>query len=86
MIKKMVARAGESKPVAVFHADCLARGRFLFNRVMKEELVGRMQIPLSSDGVTPPWLGMYGFGEFARLGGVNTYHNYTTAIYAVFRK
>lgn len=86
MMGQMAARAGVSKPVAVFHADCLARGRFLFNRVMKEELVSRMQFPLSSDGVSPPWLGMYGFGEFARLGGVNTYHNYTTAIYAIFRK
>jgi hypothetical protein len=86
MMRQMVARSGGRKPVAVFHADCLARGRFLFNRVMKEELVSRMQFPLSTDGVPPPWLGMYGFGEFARLGGANTYHNYTTALYAIFRK
>jgi hypothetical protein len=79
-------RAGGAKPVAVFHADCLARGRFLFNRVMKEELVSRMQFPLSTDGVVPPWLGMYGFGEFARLGGANTYHNYTTALYVIYRR
>ncbi len=32
------------------------------------------------------WLGMYGFGEFASLAGTNAYHNYTTALYAVFRK
>ncbi|MEI7955813.1 MAG: FIST N-terminal domain-containing protein [Verrucomicrobiota bacterium] len=86
MMRQMTARAGGRLPVAVFHADCLARGRFLFNRVMKEELVSRMQYPLSRDGVPPPWLGMYGFGEFARLGGANTYHNYTTAIYAIYRK
>jgi hypothetical protein len=86
MMAAMVARAGGRKPVAVFHADCLARGRYLFNRVMKEELVGRMQFPLSSDGIVPPWLGMYGFGEFARMGGANTYHNYTTAIYAIYRR
>jgi small ligand-binding sensory domain FIST len=86
MMAAMVARAGGRRPVAVFHADCLARGRYLFNRVMKEELVGRMQFPLSSDGIVPPWLGMYGFGEFARLGGANTYHNYTTAIYAIYRR
>ena len=86
MMSQMTARAGGRLPVAVFHADCLARGRFLFNRVMKEELVSRMQYPLSRDGVPPPWLGMYGFGEFARLGGANTYHNYTTAIYAIYRK
>jgi hypothetical protein len=86
MMAAMVERVGRRKPVAVFHADCLARGRYLLNRVMKEELVGRMQFPLSSVGVVPPWLGMYGFGEFARLGDVNTYHNYTTAIYAIYRR
>jgi hypothetical protein len=83
---QLTQRAGGAKPVAVFHADCLARGRFLFNRVMKEELVSRMQFPLSTNGVTPPWLGMYGFGEFARLGGANVYHNYTTALYVLFRR
>ncbi len=85
MMDQMVERIGGRDIVAVFHADCLARGRFLFNRVMKEELVERMQYPLSRDGQVPPWLGMYGFGEFARLGGSNEYHNYTTAIYAICR-
>lgn len=86
MMRQMNERVSGQKPVAVFHADCLARGRYLFHRVMKEELVSRMQFPLSADGVVPPWLGMYGFGEFARLGGANTYHNYTTAIYALYRR
>jgi hypothetical protein len=72
-------------PVAVFHADCLARGRFLFDRIIKEELVSKMQNPFYVDGNCPPWLGMYGFGEFARLGGKNEYHNYTTALYVIYR-
>jgi hypothetical protein len=74
------------KPVAVFQADCVARGRLLFNRVMKEELIQRLQHPFSTDGVPPPWLGMYGFGEYAQLGADNAYHNYTTAIAAIYRK
>jgi hypothetical protein len=85
MMRQMVERGAGRELVAVFHADCLARGRFLFNRVMKEELVGRMQFPLAVNGAIPPWLGMYGFGEFARLGGDNVYHNYTTALYAIYR-
>lgn len=85
MMAQMLTRIAGREIVAVFHADCLARGRFLFNRVMKEELVSRMQFPLSREGQIPPWLGMYGFGEFARLGGRNEYHNYTTAIYALCR-
>jgi hypothetical protein len=86
IVKDMVSRSNGKLPVAVFHADCLARGRFLFNRILKEELVNRMQFPFSSNGECPPWLGMYGFGEFARLYGKNTYHNYTTALYVIYRK
>jgi hypothetical protein len=86
MVQEMQQKMGGRKPVAVFHADCLARGRFLFNRVLKEELVSRMQFPFTSHGECPPWLGMYGFGEFAKLAGRNTYHNYTTALYAIYRK
>lgn len=85
MVNTMVERSGGKQAVAVFHADCLARGRFLFNRIIKEELVSRMQNPFYTNGVCPPWLGMYGFGEFARLGGENMYHNYTTALYVIYR-
>ncbi len=85
IVKEMKERANGKKPVAVFHADCLARGRFLFDRIIKEELVNRMQYPFYTNGECPPWLGMYGFGEFARLGGKNTYHNYTTALYVLYR-
>ncbi len=82
-----IQRSAEGrKPVAVFQADCVARGRLLFNRVMKEELIQRLQHPFLTDGVPPPWLGMYGFGEYAQLGTDNAYHNYTTAIAAIYRK
>jgi len=80
------SRAGGRKPVAVFHADCLARGRHLFQRILKEELISRMQAPFLSGGEVPPWIGLYGFGEFARLDGANEYHNYTSAVYAIYRR
>ncbi|MFM7635159.1 MAG: FIST signal transduction protein [Cyanobacteriota bacterium] len=86
MLQAMAARRPGALPVAVFHADCLARGRRLFSRVMKEELVHRMQEPFSDQGIVPPWLGLYGFGEYARLGGANAYHNYTTALAALYRR
>ena len=85
IVEEIRARMDGAAPVAVFHADCLARGRFLFDRIIKEELVGKMQFPFYEDGQCPPWLGMYGFGEFARLGGLNEYHNYTTALYVLYR-
>ena len=86
MMKSMTARRQGQWPVAVFQADCLARGRRLFNRVMKEELVHCMQQPFARDGQVPPWFGMYGFGEYAHLGGRNAYHNYTTALAAIYRR
>lgn len=76
---------GGNKIVAVFQTDCLARGRFLFNKVMKDEIMGMMHSVLSNDGDIPPWIGMYGFGEYARLGGKNSYHNYSTALLVLFR-
>ncbi len=85
LVNEIDSRNNNQKPVAVFHADCLARGRFLTDRVLKEELVYKMQLPFSKDGDCPPWLGMYGFGEFAKLGGRNQYHNYTSALYILYR-
>ncbi len=86
LTKLLREQVGNGQAVAIFHADCLARGRSLFGRIMKEELVGKMQHPFHVNGECPPWLGMYGFGEFARLGGKNTFHNYTTALYVIYRQ
>jgi hypothetical protein len=84
-LEYLQANIGESKPVAVFQTDCLARGRFLFNRVVKDEIIAMMHNALAVDGVVPPWLGNYGFGEYTRLGGKNTYHNYSTALLVLYR-
>lgn len=74
------------KPVAVFQTDCLARGRFLFNRIVKDEIIAMMHDAFSTGGEVPPWLGNYGFGEYARLGGKNDYHNYSTALLVLYRR
>ena len=79
------ADMGEGRPVVVFQTDCLARGRRLFNQIMKDELIGMVHGALSVDGVVPPWLGMYAFGEYAMLGGKNTAHNYTASLLVLYR-
>lgn len=81
----MSSAMGDRHPVAVFQTDCLARGRFLFNKVVKDELIAMMQDALSGPGGVPAWLGMYGFGEYTRLGGRNAYHNYSSALAALYR-
>lgn len=85
MMDRLKAKVAGAELVAVFHTDCAARGRALFSRILKEEIVGRMQQPLCGDRPTP-WLGMYGFGEFTQLGGRNFFHNYTSSIYCLVRR
>lgn len=84
IVEQIVERCAGRTPVAVFHADCGARGRLLFNRVLKDEIVSRMQYPLCKDE-SVPWLGLYGFGEFAKIGGRNQYHNYTTSLFVILK-
>lgn len=84
LIERIQAEIGDRKLVAIFHTDCVARGRMLFNKISKAEIMKRMQEPLIN-GDDIPWLGIYGFGEFTLLGGKNHFHNYTTSIYALVR-
>jgi hypothetical protein len=79
------SKDGGLHPVAVFQTDCLLRGRTLFDKVMKDEITGMMQNAFQSEGETPPWLGMYGFGEFCPLGGQNLFHTYTTSLLVLHR-
>ena len=82
----MRGKIGSGDIAAVFQADCLARGHQMFERIVKEGLVGMIQEALADkEGETPPWLGMYGFGEYAQLGGRNMLHNYTTSLMALYR-
>jgi small ligand-binding sensory domain FIST len=69
----------------VFQTDCLLRGRSIFDKVMKDEIIAMMQNAFSNDGEIPPWLGMYGFGEFCPIGGQNLFHTYTTSLLVLYR-
>jgi 2,4-dienoyl-CoA reductase-like NADH-dependent reductase (Old Yellow Enzyme family) len=84
MVKILDSTLGR-KPVAVFHADCAARGKLLFNRIMKEEIISRLQAPLCR-GENIPWLGMYGGGEYTPLAGKNRIQMYTTSLYVIVKR
>jgi len=85
LMAQILERCGGRKPVAVFHADCAARGKLLFDRISKDEIVNRLQFPLCRDE-NIPWLGMYGGAELTPLGGRNELHTYTTSIYAIVKR
>lgn len=81
----MTHEINDREIVAVFHTDCAARGRALFDKISKEEIIGEMQNPLMKEHKVP-WLGMYGYGEFTLLNHKNYFHNYTSSIYAIVKK
>lgn len=85
MVEQLIDRCEGRKPQAVFHADCSFRGRWSLNSILKDEIVRRMQYPLIQDTVVP-WLGLYGFGEFAQLGGRNQFHMMTSSLFLILKK
>jgi hypothetical protein len=82
MTAKLSARLRGRTPIAVFQTDCAARGRLMFNRILKDEIITRLQQPI---GAGVPWLGSYGFGEFTPVAGENRFHTQTSSIYALVR-
>ena len=72
------------KPLAVFHADCLMRGRFSLNRILKDEIINQMQVPLCK-GEKIPWLGLYSGGEFAMIGKQNFLHGFSSSLFVIYR-
>ena len=85
MMVKILESIDGRRPVAVFQADCVARGRYFANRVIKDELVNRLQYPLHR-GDELPWLGMYGAGELTPICGKNELQIYTSSLYVLVRR
>jgi hypothetical protein len=85
LMERMQGELDGRRPVAVFHADCMARGRHMFNKVLKDEIIAKMQYPLCGDEVVP-WLGVYGYSEYCRFAGKNQFHSYTTSLFPIMRR
>jgi len=82
---RLLKQLGDCEPVAVFQMDCMARGRLTTGLIEKDEIIGSLQDQVFKNKEIP-WLGDYGFGEFAQLGGINRFHNYTTSLSMLVRK
>src|SRR4030042_876808 len=85
LMVQILDRIEGRKPVAVFHADCAARGKLLFNRIIKEEIISKLQYPLCR-GEDIPWFGMYGGAEYTPIAGKNCVQTYTTSLYVIVKR
>jgi 2,4-dienoyl-CoA reductase-like NADH-dependent reductase (Old Yellow Enzyme family) len=82
---EILDRCEGRRPVAVFHADCFARGKLLFNQFMKEDIISQLQYPLCK-GENIPWLGMYGSGELTPIKSQNYLQTFTTSLYVIVKR
>ena len=93
LVRRLKDRVANRTLVAVFHADCIARGRMGHAVIEKTEIIERMQRPFVTGDIPfrleqsgkVPWLGVYGAGEFAQLAGRNDYHHVTTSLSLLVR-
>jgi hypothetical protein len=84
MVQKIVTELKERKPVAIFHADCVMRGRYSLNRILKDELINHLQYPVCK-GENIPWLGLYSGGEIGMIGKRNWFHNFSSSLFVIYR-
>jgi small ligand-binding sensory domain FIST len=84
MVTRILKQIGTRKPVAVLHADCTTRGKFSFDRIVKDKIIGKLQTPLCK-GEKIPWAGIYASGQIAPLCGRNMVHFYTSSLFIMVR-
>ena len=86
MNNKILEKLHGRKPLAVFHTDCAARGKKTFDVIEKDHFVASMKNPITQDDKSIPWLGMYGFGEFAKIGDSNLFSTQTSSLCVLVNK
>ncbi len=72
---------GGQKARFLLQIECIGRGQVIFNDAEKQKLMREMQHNVA--GESAPWFGVYTYGEFAPVGGVNSFHNYSLIVTAV---
>jgi hypothetical protein len=68
-------------PRLLLQIECIGRGQVIFNDTDKQKLMQEMQKSIGGDSA--PWVGVYTYGEFAPVGGVNSFHNYSLVVTAI---
>jgi hypothetical protein len=70
-----------AKPRFLLQIECIGRGQVIFNDTEKQKLMREMQRNVG--GESAPWFGVYTYGEFAPVGGINSFHNYSLIVTAI---
>jgi hypothetical protein len=71
---------GGRTPRFILQIECIGRGQVIFEDNEKQRLLRDMQSAVAEDA---PWFGVYTYGEFGPVGGVNSFHNYSLIVTAI---
>jgi hypothetical protein len=81
LAEEIRAGLGGVDPRFLLQIECIGRGQVIFEDNEKQKLLRDMQ-----SRITPgkaPWFGVYTYGEFGPVGGVNCFHNYSLIVTAI---
>ncbi len=81
LAEELKAKLGGRAPRLLLQIECIGRGQVIFEDTEKQTLLRGMQ-----DAIAPGdhrWFGGYTYGEFAPVGGVNSFHNYSLVVSAI---
>ncbi|MBN2671862.1 MAG: FIST C-terminal domain-containing protein [Deltaproteobacteria bacterium] len=67
-------------PRFMLQIECIGRGKVIFEDSEKQQLLKDMQQAVCPDA---KWFGLYTYGEFGPVGGVNSFHNYSLVLTAI---
>ena len=81
LVEEIKAGLKGCPPRFLLQIECIGRGQVIFNDAEKQQLMRSMQH--SVGGENAPWVGVYTYGEFAPVGGVNSFHNYSLIVTAI---
>ncbi len=75
------AQLGDRPAKLIFQFDCYGRGKSVLGELKKQQLEKKLQQQV---GTSLPWIGFYTQGEIAPLNGINSVHNYTAVLAALY--
>lgn len=79
LVEEIKSQLSGNLPRFVLQIECGGRGKIIFKDEEKQSLLKLVQQGIDPQGVVP-WIGVYTYGEFSPVQGVNCFHNYSNVL------
>ena len=79
--RRILEKMDGRKAKFILQFECVGRGKVVFREQEKIEMIKSLQDDFGRD---VPWLGFYSYGEIGPIRQLNSFHNFTSVIIAVY--